>query len=343
MSQTLNSAFHSQAKACTSLGSPFMGRLLTILAETWPEDTALAAKCATFTGDIGPAGASLPLRICGGLHALVLSAQDPALQRVYPPNDVSDDVLTETVLEALARNEAFLLDWIDNAPQTNEVRRSAALIPAAHYIAARHPLPMMMSELGASAGLNMCWDRFALQADGQRLGPEDAALTLSPDWDGPVPAQQPITVTQKRGVDLNPLDAKDPEQALRLLSYLWPDQPFRQDLTRTAIDLLDVRPDQGDAVDWLEDRLKDQPEGQLHLIYHTVAWQYFPQDKQDKGTRLIDAAGEQATDTRPLAWLRMEADGRRDGAALTLRLWPGNETVHLGRVCFHGRWVRWMA
>ena len=37
----------------------------------------------------------------------------------------------------------------------------------------------------------------------------------------------------------------------------------------------------------------------------------------------------------------MEADGTRDGAALTLTLWPEGETHLLGRVDFHGRWLRW--
>jgi hypothetical protein len=29
------------------------------------------------------------------------------------------------------------------------------------------------------------------------------------------------------------------------------------------------------------------------------------------------------------------------GAALTLRLWPGDIRLALGRADFHGRWVQW--
>ena len=39
----------------------------------------------------------------------------------------------------------------------------------------------------------------------------------------------------------------------------------------------------------------------------------------------------------------MEADGLSPGAALTLTLWPGGETIPLGRADFHGRWVDWTA
>ena len=37
----------------------------------------------------------------------------------------------------------------------------------------------------------------------------------------------------------------------------------------------------------------------------------------------------------------MEADGAGDGAALTIRIWPGNIRVTLGRAGFHGQWVLW--
>ena len=49
-----------------------MAQLLRLLAENWPLDTILAHQLESWDGDIGPKGASLPLRLAGGLHALVL-------------------------------------------------------------------------------------------------------------------------------------------------------------------------------------------------------------------------------------------------------------------------------
>ncbi len=180
-------AFRAQARACAALESPFMERLLTLLAEEWPVEGELARTCADWPGDIGPHGASLPLRVAGGLHALVLSGRDPTLAAAYPPNEGDPATLERAVLGALSRNEAFMLDWIARPPQTNEVRRSAVLIAAAHWLAGRHGLPFVLSELGASAGLNLMWDRYALQMGDNRLGPDRAALVLTPDWSGPVP------------------------------------------------------------------------------------------------------------------------------------------------------------
>ena len=56
---------------------------------------------------------------------------------------------------------------------------------------------------------------------------------------------------------------------------------------------------------------------------------------------MIEEAGSAATDEAPLAWLGMEADDAPDGAALGLRLWPGDVRLGLGRADFHGRWVDW--
>lgn len=341
---TLRTAFLEQARACGRLDSPFMERLLTILGENWNENSALGRVLATYQGDIGPAGHSLPLRVAGGLHALVLQQRDATLAAAYPPQNVADSALESAVFKALKTHEEFLIDWVRSPPQTNEVRRSAALIAMAHVAVSRFPRPIVLSELGASGGLNLMWDRFALQAGDTRLGPADAVLTLSPDWRGPPPPSSTPNVAERSGVDLNPLSPNDPEGLLRLSAYLWPDQPHRLELTRAAAAVAHTPIAKGDAIDWLEARLAAAPAGHLHLVQHTVAWQYFPPEAQARGTALIEAAGARATENTPLGWMQMENDGTTDGgkgAALTLRLWPGDLTLRLGYADFHGRWVEW--
>ncbi|MBO9473479.1 DUF2332 domain-containing protein [Shimia sp. R10_1] len=337
----LGAALLEQAGHCEALDSPFMGRLLRLLSTHWPADTELASRCAAYTGDIGPKGHSLPLRIASGLHALVLKQVDQALTAVYPPNVATDAELGHEVLAALQRHDAFLCDWITNAPQTNEVRRSAVLIAAAQLLNERFGLPMKLSELGASAGLNLMFDHFHL-AVGDGYGPK-SDVVLTPGWQGALPPLGALTVVDRRGVDLHPLDSHDPEHALRLQAYLWADQAERITRTRAAIALQDAEVDAGDAIDWLEARVTAPQDGALHLIYSTVAWQYFPVEGQARGTKIMEAAGAQATEAEPLAWLSYEADSETRGAALTLRLWPGDVTIDLGRADFHGRWVDWRA
>ncbi|MEM6372017.1 MAG: DUF2332 family protein [Pseudomonadota bacterium] len=337
-------AFRDQSETCARMGSPFMGRLLNILADRWDVDSPLGRKMAAYEGDIGPAGHSLPLRICGGLHALVLQQRDADLCAAYPPHDVADAQLEETILKALELQSDFLIAWTESPPQTNEVRRSAALIAMAHVACTYFDRPIMLSELGASGGLNLMWDHFALHTPAGRFGPEDAVLDLHPDWTGPPPPQTCPQVVDRSGVDLNPLFPNEKADMLRLTAYLWPDQPHRMELTRAAASVLSAKVDKGDAINWLEARLKAAPSGHMHLIQHTVAWQYFPPEAQKRGTNLIEAAGAAACHDTPLAWMQMETDGDKTGAvgaALTLRLWPGDITLRLGRADFHGRWITW--
>ena len=318
-----------------------MARLMSLLALHWPDDTAVAGRFADWPGNISPRGAALPLRIAGGLHALVLMGRDAGLAAAYPPHSVADATLLAAVLGALRRHDAFLSDWVDRPPQTNEVRRSAGLIAAAHWLDARFGLPLQLSELGASAGLNLWFDQFRLDIDGQHWGPKRATVHLTPDWRGPMPLRANPNVAERRGVDLNPLRAGVTADQLRLIAYLWPDQTDRIARTRAAMAMAPAPLDKGDATHWLAGRLGSPWPGRLHLIYHTIAWQYFPPRSQSRGRAMIEVAGAAARPDAPLAWLTMEADANPNGAALVLRLWPGDLTFSLGRAGFHGQWVEW--
>ena len=149
-------------------------------------------------------------------------------------------------------------------------------------------------------------------------------------------------MTDRRGVDLAPVHPADPADRERLLAYLWPDQPHRRALTEAAIAARPPRVEQGDAVDWLEALLAAPHPGRTLLIYHTVAWQYLTPEARARGDALLAAAGARATPDAPLARLSMESGGTdAPGAAITLTTWPGDGPEPLGRICFHGRWVRW--
>ncbi|WP_106743693.1 DUF2332 family protein [Yoonia maritima] len=335
----VSAAFANQSQSCTELGSPFMGQLMGLCAaREWP-NCPVTDRIFQWKGDLSPRSQSVPLRLAGALHAVRLNG-DAVLDAVYPPHAVPDGILWQAVSQTLCDQSPTIMAWLDSPPQTNEVRRSAVLIAVGHLLTDRFGLPIRTSELGASAGLNLQWDRYTLEVNGQRFGHDTPVLTLRPDWTGPLPPKTQPNVINRAGVDLNPL--KPQSDALRLQAYLWPDQPERLRLTQAAIAAAQTPVDQSDAIDWLRSRLHHKP-GELHLIYSTIAWQYFPADKQAEGTAVIANAGEAATDDTPLAWFGMEADDQSPGAALTLRLWPGDLTIPLGRADFHGRWVHWAA
>ncbi|RLJ51551.1 hypothetical protein BCF46_1765 [Litoreibacter meonggei] len=318
-----------------------MARLLLLLADRLNPDAPLTQRLFSWRGDLSPHGDSVPLRLAGALHAHVLRAPDSELARAYPPHEVSNEKLWGAINQTLSAEAEFLDAFLNSPPQTNEVRRSAAALPAALVVADHFGLPLTLSELGASAGLNLTFDRYAVQIGGQSYGALDPALTLTPDWTGPPPPAVPLTVIDRRGVDLNPLTA--PEDAQRLRAYLWADQPERRVLTNAALALPRPQIDRADAADWLEERLSQIHTGSTHFLFHTIAWQYFPDAVQARCETAIQAAADHATPDAPLAWFSMESDNGAggEGAKLTLRLWPGALVLDLGRADFHGRWINW--
>lgn len=345
---SVRDAFRVQAEACMRLGSPFSARLCRLLADRLAPTVAVSSRILSWTGNAGPSGDSVPLRLCGALHERVLAGGDP-LCAVYPPNDSPDDLLWAALIDAFRRHEAAILARLASPPQTNEVRRSAVLLPGFLSIGRRFSgLPFVMSEVGASAGLNMNWDRYAYRLGAIAWGDRDSPVQLGPEWRGASPPEpRPLIVAERAACDLDPPPVDTETGRRRLLAYIWPDQPDRLALTRAALQVLARRPltvERADAIDWLRRRLESRRPGAVHLVYHTIMWQYLRRESQAAGEALLCEAGRRATADAPLAWLRFEGDGTgRPGAALRLTTWPGGADRLLARADFHGRWIEWLA
>ena len=203
-------------------------------------------------------------------------------------------------------------------------------------------MPVMLSELGASAGFNLLLDRYNLNAGRALQSVEDSIITLSPEWMGAIPPQQPLKIFDRAGVDINPLNPIDRLDYLRLLSYTWADQCDRLARIKHIAPHQTTMVEQADAVDWLPNRLSKQRNGTLHFVFHTIALQYFPQESKDRSAYALAQAGDRATPERPLGYMSMEISDDLEGAKLTLQLWPGGQVHDVGRADFHGRWVSWV-
>ena len=321
-----------------------MERWCNLVADRVQPDCAVGKDLFSWPMDPSNRASAVPLRFAGAFHALVLQGVDEALIAAYPPNVVDNDTLWAAIHGAMERHEDFILKWMKSPPQTNEVRRCNALIPAFHLIASETGLPLRTSEIGVSAGLNLGWDRFGMTIGDQVWGDADSSVQLTPDWRGPLPPRADVQVVDRAGCDLNPLDPSDPADRLRLISYLWADQAERKARTDAAIDLALAAKHpvyKQDALAFLADRLANPVPGVAHVIYHSIVWQYLPADAQAKGVAMIEAAGAKATADAPLFWLTFEGDNNGEGAGIVLRSWPDDHTRELARADFHGRWVAW--
>lgn len=345
----VRAAFAQQATWCRELGSPLTGLLMEVVGRNLDRSTRIGARILDWPGRADAGHDALTLRLAGGLHALVRRGRLPDLAGLYPPNPMPDGpALWRAVAAALADAGDALAPWLDGAPQTNEVARSAVLMPGLMQVAQETGLPVALYELGASAGLNLLPDRYAYQLGPVAAGAAGSPVRLRPDWQGPPPSSAPVQVVRRRGVDLNPLDVTRPADQERLLAYIWADQAERLARTQAAIALAAADPpplDRGDAADWTEGMLHPAPEpGVARVLMHSIAAQYFPERTRARIAAHAARVGAQATRAAPFAWLRFEGDARYGPRpALLLTLWPGGRERLLATGSAHGLWVRWAA
>lgn len=238
-----------------------------------------------------------------------------------------------------------MLDALPLRVQTNEVQRSAVLVPGFLRMAARTGLPLRIREIGSSAGLNLFFDRYRYELGPHRIGDAASPLALAARWDGAPPdLEATLRVASRRGCDVAPLDVRDPAHRLRLESFVWPEQLDRLARLRAALEVAVRAPPAIDAEPagaWLETQLGERAPGAATVLFHSVVWWYIAEPERARITRAMESAGERATRAAPLAWLRMEGS-RLEEAELRLRLWPDGEDVLLARVHWHGAEVRWL-
>ena len=197
------------------------------VAEGLTRDSRTGARVLDWPGE--PTRDALPLRLFGGLHALVRAGQDAGLAAVFRGEVTrSGDDRRRRSNARWRRMTTALLPWLDGPPQTNEPGRSGG------------------ADARADRGRAAAWaedraardrvERGAQPADrplrasisaGREVGPADAPVTIAPEWKGAAAAPVPIDIVSVRGCDVQPLDATDPAVAARLLAYVWPETPAR--------------------------------------------------------------------------------------------------------------------
>lgn len=337
--------FEDQAKACDALGSPFTARLLRLLALKLDRSSTFGRAVLEWPTD--PYGDNIALRVAGALHALARSGRAPDLSAVYPPAPATVDELWSPLSRALAQHGTDLIAGLASAPQTNEVARSGLLLGAMLTLSRRFRLPLALYEIGASAGLNLAFDKYRYRLGENRVwGAADAPLTIDCEWRGArPPLDTALEIASRQGCDLRPIDPANRADTERLMSYIWPDQTQRLQRTQAALKLAadeQRRISGADAAEWVEAEFASpHPEGVARVLYHTIVWQYLPKETKGRIESTLARATAAATETRPVARFSFEQDATPGSGAMLLTLWPSRETINLGRGDFHGRWAEW--
>lgn len=345
MSPHVLEAFKSQANACRGLGSPFTAMLCDMLVDRLDGDSRFGARILNWS-DTAMVDA-VPLRATGALHALARSGKARDLAALYPPLETKPEILWEAIAGAISRHDDFLHEFLDSPPQTNEVSRSSAVLGMSLKLAERFKMPLALYEIGASAGLNLAFDRYHyLLGDDREWGDDKSTVHIESEWRGNLPnLDTELEIVSRSGCDRKPLDPHDPDSAERQLAYIWADQHRRIGRVSAALAAAANTPyqvDKADAADWVEQQLAERGEpGVARVFFHTIVWQYLSDEARDRIATAFAEAGAKATQETPLVWMFMESEDHPAGAVLKQTVWPGGVQETVGLSDYHGRWVDW--
>ncbi|MBI3474071.1 MAG: DUF2332 domain-containing protein [Candidatus Solibacter usitatus] len=331
-------AFREQAGWCERLGSPLYHAIMLRIAGD-VDSSGISWSLLESHSEDSPR--SLTLRFLGAVHRLVLEGRAPGLARYYPSvGGTADSQAAWTAfVRVLEEHGDLLRNGVPQTVQTNEVARCCALLPGFLEIARRTALPLRLLEIGCSAGLNLRWDCYRYETSRGAWGPPDSPVVFRDPFLGdPPPLGQAVCVTERTACDLNPVDPASEDGRLTLLSFVWPDQMERFRVLSRAIEVARTMPAvirRANAVDWLESELASLPNGSATVVFHSIVLPYLDDPARDQLSRILNEAGERATNDSPLAWLSMEPG--ENEADVHLTLWPGGSRRRIAKAGYHGR------
>ena len=291
--------------------------------------------------------------LLGAVHYLLLGGAGSELATHYPsisgptPAPSGDPV---ELFAAFCRHERERLTLIvsSRTVQTNEVRRCTALMPAFSWVSQHTGKPLALIEIGASAGLNLAFDRYHYDYGAAGTGgPGSSTLRLTTDLRfGTLPPIDPLPeVAWRRGVDLQPVDLTVPDSVRWARALLWPEQLDRIERFERAVDLVRHAPPvliEGNAIDLLPEVALSAPDDAALLVLHSFVLYQFPAEARERLTAVL----EEIARTRDVHRIGMEmltGDRKPPPIEYTRYSAGGTEELTLGRANHHGAWLEWSA
>jgi hypothetical protein len=196
--------------------------------------------------------------------------------------------------------------------QTNEPLRAAQLRPALGWAQACFGRSLGLVEVGSSAGFLLHPERYAYEyafGDGSLLDvpavadpyDDSSPLTLrcqvrgaaSPEGLAPFVAKE-LRLVSRVGLDLNPMDAADPETRAWLRALVWPEEAERRTRLDAALAMAarhPVRLRKGDALDILEPAVAGVKAPAVPCVFASNVLGHFPTAERTAFVELIRTLG----------------------------------------------------
>jgi hypothetical protein len=282
--------------------SPLYERVAVALSES---DEALRAIGAA------PARTRHPTVVLAALHDLALAGHAPALAAAYATGD--RDAAAAAAIDTLLRmTDSVVAVAVRRKTQAFETGRCAVLYPAIAEAARRVGAAAVgLIDVARSAGLNLHVDRVGITySNGQSVGDPSSPVHLSCSIVGarPIPARAMPDVVARVGVDPDPVDVTDADDARWLRACVWPDQPERMARLDAELAVAATAPPlllRGNAVDLLPDAVAGVPANALPVVTTTWALSSFPLESRLRFLHRLDEAAA----GRAVAWVSVEGVG----------------------------------
>jgi hypothetical protein len=227
--------------------------------------------------------------------------------------------------------------------QTNEVRRSAYLLPALSFAANCFDFkPLALIEIGTSAGLNLLWDKYQYSyGDSVTYGDLSSEVLVISSFRGAKPSilKAPLPkISHRIGLDLNIVDTSIPDQVAWLRALIWPEHHERRALMDAALKKrreieLDFRV--GDGFSMVSDLVKEIPKENVLCVYHTHVANQISQEARQSFLERIDRIGAKrdiihiSNNIKPHLYLTAYREGERID-------------MPLANTDSHAHWIEWL-
>lgn len=282
-------------------------------------------------------------------------ARIPATHR-QPPLVFAVTRMLGAPLEGYEQWRTFLLAHADEIVaecaarrlQTNEPLRLAALLPVLSEIDG----PVALLEVGASAGLCLYPDRYSyrfVDSDGAlraALDPDEgpSKVVLVSEVRGDMPPVRMPQIVWRAGIDLDPLDARNPRDRAWLQGLVWPGETGRESRITAALDIAAAEPPElvrGDAGALLEAVAASAPRDATLVITTPGVLAHIP--------RIARLALIEQVEALPARWITIDAPSLHHAwrPPVDADIWPGFVVALDGEVRAAadplGRWWEWRA
>ncbi|MGN6795509.1 MAG: DUF2332 domain-containing protein [Streptosporangiaceae bacterium] len=338
----------TQAMHCERLGSALYAGLLRHSADDLLAGGPTARVLEGHLAD--HARNALPLRMLGGVHALVLTGRAADLATFYPSAGGTADpgpgarLAWRALREVLDARGAEIRGWLPRPPQANEVGRGAALAGALCHLLAEADRPVRLVEVGTSAGLNLRADQFWISGAGVSYGPPSSPVRMPGAWRGKPPPVRQVQVISRTGGDLAPVDPVSDEGRLLLLAYVWADQVERLERLRGACDLAARIPAElrRESASQTIASLRLEP-GTWTVLWHSIFQQYLDTEEIRELADGVARLGATATESARFAHVTLELVRAGPDTPVEVTTWPGGACGVIGSALPHGIPVTWTA